>query len=168
MSREEGVEALARIVASKRAQVAISMEPFETRYAGYLAQERRPGDRESAPPAEPERAHPVSSPPQALTARLVYLCRDLLGEEEIQPSDKLMDVGADSIFVLQLQAEVEKEFGLRIHTAPLLGQTIEQLAAACADPAGHPTTVELVNPERLGAVAAKRKPVAPGLQGEGS
>ncbi|HEY3504609.1 MAG TPA: amino acid adenylation domain-containing protein [Actinocatenispora sp.] len=133
MTVAHGISAFHAAIASGLPQVAVSMEPFADKYAGYLSA-HRPA---SASPAPPQ----VEAVEEVLCAGLVAACREMLGDEQFGAADRLVDFGADSIFVLQLQAEIEDRFGVRLFTAALMGETVANLARACVTPAEHQETV---------------------------
>jgi acyl carrier protein len=155
------VEAFRRSVASGLPRVGVCTEPFHERYRDYLAPHSFP----AAPAPPPADARGAADPPPApadgeaeaeaaasagaLEERLVELCRTVLGQAPVALTDKLVDVGADSLDVLQIQSTIEKALGVRMFAAPLMVQTLEQLAAACRDPERHPATLEVLDAERL-------------------
>jgi amino acid adenylation domain-containing protein len=114
--------------------------------SGRAAAERpqtRPVDR-PAPAAGPGDGRDDHTPDAEVSGRLLALCQALTGQD-LGPDDRLSDAGADSIVILELQADIETELGVHVMTPALLGQTVAQLASAIADPGGHPGSVRLLD-----------------------
>ena len=143
MRSGEAVAAFRAAVATGMSQVAISKDPFDTKYAVYLAAQRGHASFDDPPRAGAEMAPDASE--DGLAVELLRLCRDSLGEEQVSMSHRLMDLGADSLAVLYLQADLERTLGVKVFTPALMGQTVEQIAAACRAPQEHPNSVSVVD-----------------------
>lgn len=100
----------------------------------------RATDTEGLPVAADRGAQGTLTASAELADQLVRLCSEAIGQE-VGLGDRLSDLGADSIVVLELQGEIESVLGVHIMTPALLGQTLEQLVHACAEPHEHPGTV---------------------------
>ena len=82
---------------------------------------------------------------------LLHFCRTRLSRPQLSADDRLLDIGIDSLEVLELQDALEQNFGIKVFSAALMSEPLGRLAAACNDPARASTTLEIVALEKFSA-----------------
>lgn len=82
--------------------------------------------------------HATAPGTSALEDRLTTIWRDLLGIEEIGPTDNFFDLGGNSFLAVRLMARIQREHGVRVPLAALIGagtvRTIAMLMGAAQEP----------------------------------
>jgi acyl carrier protein len=101
-------------------------------------------------------AAPVSGASEEMfRAALLQFCRVRLSRPQLSADDKLLDVGIDSLEVLELQVALEQIFGVKIFSAALMTEPLGRLAAACNDPSRASTTLEIIALEKFSAALTR-------------
>ncbi|QNP68570.1 amino acid adenylation domain-containing protein [Streptomyces roseirectus] len=109
LSVEEGKTVFARALALKLPQLLVSTTDLDASRAFYSpAGAPEPGPAREAVGATGERAESL--------ARVI---RDLLGVAELDPEDSLYDLGADSLTLISLLAQIEDDHGVEIDLTSL-------------------------------------------------
>ena len=146
MSEEEGFESFCKILGSGYPQVAMSDEPLEKKFERYI-QKPKVGDSGHKDAVERAEGLVLTEEVLWLANEIVSIASDKLGIEEIVPSDKLMDLGVDSIVILDFQMALESALGLRISVASLMSMKVEQIANSCVDYKNNPAMVQVLDIE---------------------
>ena len=97
---------------------------------------------------------------ETFRAALLRFCRVRLSRPQLTADDKLLDIGIDSLEVLELQDALEQNFGVKVFSAALMTEPLRRLAAACNDPARASSTLEIVAFEKFSA-ALTQNPATP-------
>jgi len=103
----------------------------------------------------------IASPAEEHTATdgaervLIDIWKELLGVEQVSPSDTFLDLGGHSLLAMRAIVEIERRLGVRIELRRLIFESLQQIAASlpdASDDSSHsrPMPVEMVPAERRG------------------
>ncbi|MFG3254890.1 amino acid adenylation domain-containing protein [Streptomyces sp. NPDC048172] len=145
---EEGKAVFARALALQLPQLLVSTTDIDASRAFYA-------------PSADDRTRPLVTPPGAATDSageradaLARTLKDLLGVAELDPDDSLYDLGADSLTLISVIAQVEEEYGVECDLASFshqvsLTEILKHIEAALtsagpeASPAASPVTLDI-------------------------
>lgn len=119
-----------------------------------------PVSRESVT-AAPDAASDVCLDARAhalLLEALLGICRRVLKLPRVDATRPLLEAGADSLDIIELQAVIQEELGVKVFSASLMTESVTRIASACADPAAASATLELTAPAKLHAVMVGGQP----------
>jgi amino acid adenylation domain-containing protein len=95
-----------------------------------------------------------------ITSRLIRIAEDILQQNQIQPDDNLLSLGANSIDMVRIGNQLEKEFGFRPRMDEIFRlQTLNALADYCRENTTDSTESESNAPTGLDTIDARLKAV---------
>ncbi len=125
----EGVEALARILASASAQVVVSprpLQPILDHMRGQLKASAPTGGSGDAPKPTARKLYPrpalgnaYVAPGTPMETRLTEAWQAMLGIEQVGTQDNFFELGGDSLISVQVLSKVKKEFGIQLPSSAL-------------------------------------------------
>jgi acyl transferase domain-containing protein/acyl carrier protein len=124
----QGLDVLQRILASGFSQVAVSLSE--------LAARAHPTAGPTAPPPEGTSSRPADPPASTnggpggeriADGMLAMIWKDVLGVESIGPDDTFIDLGGDSLLVVEVIARLREQIDVRVEARELLFATLAQL-----------------------------------------
>ena len=139
---DEGVEALARIMAAAAAQVVVSprrLQPILDHMRGQLkASAPAAGGATGAPKPAARKLYPrpalgnaFVAPRTPLESQLTESWQALLGIEQVGTQDNFFELGGDSLISVQVISKVKKEFAVQLASSALYeNPTPEEFAKA--------------------------------------
>jgi aryl carrier-like protein len=124
--------------------------PLESQAERRTLEEGGENNRQTSAPPTPSMESPQIPPPSAkepgvtlsrrgeVAAFLRDTCQTMLGIEQIELDDNVIQMGMDSLNVMQLSKRVTETFGVRIaphhlFSRPDIGSLAEKIAALCPD-----------------------------------
>ena len=114
----EGALLLERLLASGRARLIASSVDLDS------LRDDEDADSAAGQPSD------VVAPAGSVIAALTVMWRDLLGVDNVSPTDDFFDLGGHSLIAIRLMARVHRELGVRFQLATLFeAPTIDKLAA---------------------------------------
>jgi acyl transferase domain-containing protein/acyl carrier protein len=142
MLPQEGVEVLRRILAHGRTlpQVVVSTRPLHAVMAHTKAYtpSRIVADltrlRSSQPiPTPPAGQQSTPVPQSDIAHTLASIWQEVLGLVQVCPHDTFIDLGGDSLLVVEVIAKIKKRLGVYVNPREVVFQTLGQLATMCEE-----------------------------------
>ncbi len=135
---EEGIEALARILAAGAPQMAVSSRPLQPIIDFLRGQkEAEPLPGTAAPSAarklypRPALANAYCPPSGETEQKLALIWQNLIGIEQVGSQDNFFELGGDSLIGVQVISLIKREFGVQLSATALYeGPTLDAFARA--------------------------------------
>ncbi|MEU2741145.1 amino acid adenylation domain-containing protein, partial [Streptomyces sp. NPDC007095] len=142
---EEGKAVFAHALALQLPQLLVSTTDIEVSRAFYAPAEIADRSSCSGPvhPADGKEEAPDAGSTAERADAMARVIQDLLGVDELDPEDSLYDLGADSLTLISLIAQIEDDYGVEFDLASFshrvsLAEILKHIEAALAS--AEPTT----------------------------